>query len=82
MGNQLVSLPREIGRLRLLTRLDVCANPLASVPAELGDLQALKRLVVRSLPGFARFSLTSTHSCRCRRCRGSRLSWTACQAGR
>jgi leucine-rich repeat protein SHOC2 len=39
-GNQLTSLPAEIGQLKALTRLDLEYNQLTSVPAVIHELSA------------------------------------------
>ncbi len=44
--NALVALPRELGRLHALVRLDVTDNRLTSVPSELGHLPALETLLL------------------------------------
>ena len=41
-GNQLTSLPAEIGQLTSLTELDLSGNQLTSVPAEIGQLTSLR----------------------------------------
>ena len=43
-GNQLTSLPAEIGQLTSLRELYLYDNQLTSVPAEIGQLTALERL--------------------------------------
>ena len=41
-GNQLTSVPAEIGQLTSLTELDLDYNQLTSVPAEIGQLTSLE----------------------------------------
>ena len=43
-GNQLTSLPAEIGQLTSLEQLWLSHNQLTSLPAEIGQLTSLKRL--------------------------------------
>ena len=43
-GNQLTSLPAEIGKLTNMTRLDLNGNQLTSLPAEIGVLTKLWQL--------------------------------------
>ena len=43
-GNQLTSLPAEIGQLTSLEELDLYDNQLTSVPAEIGQLTSLREL--------------------------------------
>ena len=43
-GNQLTSLPAEIGQLASLTWLDLSGNQLTSLPAEIGQLTSLTYL--------------------------------------
>ena len=40
-GNQLTSVPVEVGQLRSLERLDLSGNQLTSVPAEVGQLASI-----------------------------------------
>jgi leucine-rich repeat protein SHOC2 len=46
-GNQLTSLPAEIGRLTSLKELCLGGNKLTSLPAEIGRLTSLKELDLR-----------------------------------
>ena len=43
-GNQLTSVPAEIGQLTSLRELDLGSNQLTSVPAEIGQLTSLREL--------------------------------------
>jgi len=43
-GNQLTSVPKELGNLAALEQLAIGGNQLTSVPAAFGRLTALKRL--------------------------------------
>jgi leucine-rich repeat protein SHOC2 len=47
-GNQLTSVPAELGGLGALEVLDLYDNKLTSVPAELGGLGAMKVLTLSS----------------------------------
>lgn len=49
-GNQLTSLPAEIGDLTKLWQLDLSGNQLTSLPAEIGELTNLKELNLRGNP--------------------------------
>jgi Leucine-rich repeat (LRR) protein len=40
-GNQLTSLPKEIGELLYLSTLNLSGNQLTSLPSEIGELQYL-----------------------------------------
>ncbi|KAF7211658.1 DISP complex protein LRCH3 isoform X3 [Nothobranchius furzeri] len=46
-NNKLVSLPEELGQLRLLTELDVSCNEIQRVPSQVGHLEALRDLNIR-----------------------------------
>ncbi|XP_049641842.1 DISP complex protein LRCH3 [Suncus etruscus] len=46
-NNKLVSLPEEIGHLRLLTELDVSCNEIQTIPSQIGHLEALRDLNIR-----------------------------------
>ncbi|XP_030043116.1 leucine-rich repeat and calponin homology domain-containing protein 4 isoform X2 [Microcaecilia unicolor] len=46
-NNKLVSLPDNIGMLRILRQLDVSCNELQSLPTQLGKLESLRHLNVR-----------------------------------
>ena len=43
-GNQLTSVPAEIGQLKSLKVLDLRGNQLRNLPAEIGQLTSLERL--------------------------------------
>ena len=43
-GNQLTTLPPEIGQLTALTRLNLFDNQLTTLPPEIGQLTALTEL--------------------------------------
>ncbi|XP_037533663.1 DISP complex protein LRCH3-like [Nematolebias whitei] len=46
-NNKLVSLPEELGQLRLLTELDVSCNEIQTLPSHVGQLEALRDLNIR-----------------------------------
>ncbi|XP_013884208.1 leucine-rich repeat and calponin homology domain-containing protein 3 isoform X3 [Austrofundulus limnaeus] len=46
-NNKLVSLPEELGQLRLLTELDVSCNEIQTLPSQVGQLEALRDLNIR-----------------------------------
>ncbi|XP_067362301.1 DISP complex protein LRCH3 isoform X6 [Channa argus] len=46
-NNKLVSLPEELGQLRLLTELDVSCNEIQTIPSQVGHLEALRDLNIR-----------------------------------
>ncbi|XP_072318123.1 DISP complex protein LRCH3 isoform X2 [Eucyclogobius newberryi] len=46
-NNKLVSLPEELGQLRLLTELDVSCNEIQTLPPQVGQLEALRDLNIR-----------------------------------
>ncbi|KAK2846459.1 hypothetical protein Q5P01_009458 [Channa striata] len=46
-NNKLVSLPEELGQLRLLTELDVSCNEIQTLPSQVGHLEALRDLNIR-----------------------------------
>ncbi|XP_068441193.1 DISP complex protein LRCH3 isoform X2 [Clinocottus analis] len=46
-NNKLVSLPEEVGQLRLLTELDVSCNEIQTLPCQVGQLEALRDLNIR-----------------------------------
>uniref|UniRef100_A0A3P8XRC6 Calponin-homology (CH) domain-containing protein n=1 Tax=Esox lucius TaxID=8010 RepID=A0A3P8XRC6_ESOLU len=46
-NNKLVSLPEEIGQLRLLTELDVSCNEIQTLPPQVGRLDSLRDINIR-----------------------------------
>jgi len=48
VGNQLLSLPEEIGQLVAMEKLTISKNKLTSIPDEIGSLMALKELDLSS----------------------------------
>ncbi|EKR92123.1 leucine rich repeat protein [Leptospira santarosai str. CBC379] len=51
-GNQLTTLPKEIGKLQSLEYLNLNGNPLTSFPEEIGKLQNLKELSLVGNPSL------------------------------
>nr|WP_081098069.1 leucine-rich repeat domain-containing protein [Leptospira borgpetersenii] len=51
-GNQLTTLPKEIGKLQSLRELNLSHNQLTTLPKEIGELQNLRKLYLDDIPAL------------------------------